>query len=936
MKRNIFAIKKLPIAALVFCVAVLTVGCSDDVKTSQAHLAQAKKHVEQGEISSAMIELKNVLKLESNNQVARKLLGNAYFQQGYYVEAEKELSRAYRLNRADTGAFFLYAKVLLRLDSFDELEPLLAINKNWTADKKSQLLSLKLLMYIMQSKELEARELVASSEFNALSHVELTYAKAQFYWRDNDIEASQSQLTKLLTEMPLHIDGLLLQGELYYLTESFSDSLDFYQKASSIRTIDPQIKVKIAQALIGLKRYDEAENILAKVLTRFPLFHQANYYFSYIKLINKDFDTALIHAEKVLELIPYHHESQYVAAQASFALKMHVNSHRWSSKLITAYPSNASILKLHAANQLMLNQHNSAINTLSKIAEQDLYGKDAALFVEAAKGRTDAILTREALLLRASQLTPQDNHSKWRLANINFAKGNYEQGSEYLLAALKNSPQSYAIKSALASSYLKTDQLKKAQVLVDELKAAGKKKPDAYTLQAMIYIKRNEGDLAMENLRQALAYKPGDANANHNLAQFAILDRNYELAKDHYKRILKANPNNLLALKQMWLLEKRIGNDKLALSWLKQAVTQNPTHVSLNIALAQTYISLNNYREVIAQLGDRAQDFSDVLMVRLLLGQAYYLDHQYQPAALQFSQAVKMAPNNAIVHYWQALNFEKSKALSKALASVSKASLLLPHDRIISTTVARLLLANNDLKNAGPLINRLIKKHPNDVKIRENQARFTFQNKEYSKAVSLYTSLFEDYESNLILVQLSTALTVDNQHQLAIEKLNQWLTKYPKDILVLNILANEYLRLDQPSNASDLFTRIVEITPANSMAQNNLAWLLFKNGETSLAQTHAELAHEAAPQSAVFNDTLGQILLAHGDYAQSRTMLKIANKKMPNNLQTKYSLAQATAKSGDKPSARVLLQQILSVNNDQSAATLVLRQNTQRLLLELE
>jgi tetratricopeptide (TPR) repeat protein len=125
-------------------------------------------------------------------------------------------------------------------------------------------------------------------------------------------------------------------------------------------------------------------------------------------------------------------------------------------------------------------------------------------------------------------------------------------------------------------------------------------------------------------------------------------------------------------------------------------------------------------------------------------------------------------------------------------------------------------------------------------------------------------------------------------------------------------LANEYLNRNQLPEAKAYFTVITELSPRDPLAQNNLAWLLYKEGEIFQAQIHAELAYEAFPDSLMIVDTLGQILLDLGEYEKSKLMLRLANKKMPDNLETKYYLAQAKAQGGDKATPRTLLKQILS------------------------
>jgi len=67
-------------------------ACSE--QSSESHLLAAKSHIEQQDSKSAVIELKNAIKLDPKLAEARFLLGKVYLENREYQGAEKELSRA--------------------------------------------------------------------------------------------------------------------------------------------------------------------------------------------------------------------------------------------------------------------------------------------------------------------------------------------------------------------------------------------------------------------------------------------------------------------------------------------------------------------------------------------------------------------------------------------------------------------------------------------------------------------------------------------------------------------------------------------------------------------------------------------------------------------------------------------------------------------------
>jgi cytochrome c-type biogenesis protein CcmH/NrfG len=74
------------------------VGCDKLRSYSDAeHVQRAKDFQEKGNVTAAIIELRNALQKNPKNPEARWLLGDAYTSQGFGKEAEKELLQAQEL-----------------------------------------------------------------------------------------------------------------------------------------------------------------------------------------------------------------------------------------------------------------------------------------------------------------------------------------------------------------------------------------------------------------------------------------------------------------------------------------------------------------------------------------------------------------------------------------------------------------------------------------------------------------------------------------------------------------------------------------------------------------------------------------------------------------------------------------------------------------------
>ena len=115
--------------------------------------------------------------------------------------------------------------------------------------------------------------------------------------------------------------------------------------------------------------------------------------------------------------------------------------------------------------------------------------------------------------------------------------------------------------------------------------------------------------------------------------------------------------------------------------------------------------------------------------------------------------------------------------------------------------------------------------------------------------------------------------------------------------------------------AIDHFRKVVEASPGNAQALNNLAYLLSEYGkQPDEALKHAQKAVEIAPGQPAYCDTLGWILYRKGLYAPAIQYLERASSN-PENVAWKYHLAMAYAKAGDRKRGRTTLEAALKLDS---------------------
>ncbi len=110
------------------------------------------------------------------------------------------------------------------------------------------------------------------------------------------------------------------------------------------------------------------------------------------------------------------------------------------------------------------------------------------------------------------------------------------------------------------------------------------------------------------------------------------------------------------------------------------------------------------------------------------------------------------------------------------------------------------------------------------------------------------------------------------------------------------------------------YQKVVEASPDDAQALNNLAYLLAEHSkQPDVALKMAQRAVELSPDDPSFLDTLGWILYQKSLYSSAIPYLERAAAK-GNSAQLKYHLAMAYAKAGDAKRGRVALEGALKQN----------------------
>jgi tetratricopeptide (TPR) repeat protein len=155
----------------------------------------------------------------------------------------------------------------------------------------------------------------AGQDFSAISEA---FKQSYFYEKDSNFIEAAAELKKVYDANSYEINIRL--GWLNYEAGSYSESMDYYQKAIDLKpfAVEPRLGFVMPAAAAG--NYSQAEEQYSKILSVDPMNASANYWLGVIFYKREQFDTALKYFEKVANLYPFDYDSVTMYAWTNFKL----------------------------------------------------------------------------------------------------------------------------------------------------------------------------------------------------------------------------------------------------------------------------------------------------------------------------------------------------------------------------------------------------------------------------------------------------------------------------------------------------------------------------------------------------------------------------------------------------------------------------------------
>ena len=876
----------------------------------QEYVDKAEKYLAEGEVRSAVIELKNALQREPMHLDARIMLGNIYLKTGDAASAEKEFRRVAKLHVTQERWLKEMGHALLLQRKYEEVLETVEPDAGEAGSFKAELLIIRGLAYQGLEKLEQAEKAYKESRELDPENSSSLIAMAQLALKRGQREEAMALVSQVLEKEPENIRALMIRGDLARQARRLDQAEDDFTKIIAINPKHLQARLVRATIRLAKGEFDRVPEDLDIVEKQLPNSPAAQYLRALLAFQSKKYDRTAELLQLALRNNPGHIQSQWLYGMTSYAKGDLETAVKYLAGVVAAMPENIQAVKLLAAARMKLKQPKAAIEVLEQALVKHPKDPQLMALLGSAYLHSGEQERGADMLGKAIAIEPDLAILRTELAMSLLAQGETEEAITELKSAVDLGQGVVQADILLVLSHLQKKEYEKALAASKALEKKMPESPIPFNLTGLAYLYKGDTKLASKQFNRALAIDPDFFTAEMNLVRIDFANKDSEAMERRYKSILSRSEKHLGALLGMADLAAKKGESEEVEKWLKKAYQLNPEASQPGIALARYYLNLKKPLKALPLANALSQKFpkdpnvlKSVADVQLAAGEVNSAIRNYE--ILTEQQAT--APGA-----WLLLARAQLRGDEQRNARVSlQQALKLKED----FTQARIILAGLELRSrnydeASRQADWIIKNHPERSAGYEISAAVFQNRKQPEKALELYEKGYKVQPSARLATTLARQYSAAGKPEKAVATLNDWLKAEPENIAVLSMLGMQYQSMKQDAEAISAYQKVHELAPENLLVLNNLAWLYQTKGDKR-ALILSKKAYELAPETPEIVDTYGWILVKFGEQERGLQMLQQAFVSAPTNPEIGYHVAYALHKAGRVEEAQKMLKRNL-------------------------
>ncbi|OUS12965.1 hypothetical protein A9Q89_04485 [Gammaproteobacteria bacterium 53_120_T64] len=891
---------------VLFLLAIGLSACNFFERSPEEYIESAYTYLEQGDFTAAIIELKSALQITPDNVEARKLLADTYLSSGKGVEAEKELRRAIDLGMSRVTGETTLARALLMQAKFQQIIDSPIGPRAAPKHKQAELWSLRGEAYVglnnLQAADTAYHSALALDA--TLPEARIGRARLAVFMR-NDLNTARKVAQEVSVSNPSFMPAWALLGDVHLTEGELEQAEAMYGRA---------IELSYYLTPNSLKRAD-------------------------VRLRNGDIPGAIEDINSLKEIGYVDPALFYIEGRAHFENAAWTDAQRAFEQAIELAPKHWPAKVYLASIHVSQGRRQQALTLAQQLTAQKpdvnyLKGLLAVAYIN----ERDFLQAKKHLEL-AVKNSPGDVYILSLLGQITLQEGKPELALEYLSRAVAIDPDSAELRQ----------QLRVAQLIAGEgvlLNAFGD--DEERFLSALHYFKKGDYQAALA-IAQQLHDETPQAVDPLNLASACLLASGNTLqAKLTLERVLKIEPNNPSAARNLAIIEWRSGNLARAEVILSNLLVVHPQDEAAVLVQAAVKSEQKKTEELVELLQQSLQVNASSYRIRSMLALAYYNAGRID----ELLMLVRNTPSRQLLEQSRLLELQGKAYLLRGELDLAVTTFALWVDQQPTSAHAHFFYADALSRAGKPGLAKqalalAVSANPNYLAARVGEVKMLMQDKLLDQARRAMAKLKQDFgvspavlglEGWLLLavgdfagaeealsqavelqpsmdvsLLLARALWAQAKYQPSLQVLQQSLTQRPGELPVLLQLAEGQMARGLALEAVDTYQVILYQAPDNVLTLNNIAWL---TRESNLEQAiiYAERAHQLAPEASGVADTLAMLLLQQNSASdRAFSLLQKAAKQAPYNAEIQLHFGEILlARVNHKEARKVLKTMVLN------------------------
>ena len=873
-------------------------------------LERAQQYFEEGDFSSAAVELKNALQRNPDNASARFLLGKVFLKSGDPVSAEKELLRAKDLGLVSEELDLMLTYARLDQRRFDEI----------VAELPDELKIESLLqqdLFVARGEallglgQLDEAQAIFDRILREGEHARALVNKARISMILNDPAAARDLLDR--AALVDSDDPLLAMVEAGWLFQSqrFAEARSAFARAASLNPNNLTPHVGMVQSHLALREFEQAEQLV----TSFKSANPNNSLFVLLDAVTQflqgDFQEAKVAADRVLAINDKQPQALLVAGYSAYTLGGYEQARANLQAYLAQRPQDDNVRMLLGATMLKLGYSDQAFGTLglpeSEIPDRTEY---LDLLVGAAFGSGE----QEIGLKYLEQLVakePESARTQERLGIARIGGGDLSGAESAFEKAISLEPSRHTAYDNLFGLYLQQNRLTDALDLGRQLQEQAPERGLGHTLMGLAHLSNSDRESAKTSFERALSLEPETVEAAINLANIYRLEGELDKARGVLDGALSSNSGHLAALLTYSALETSAGNQSRAQQLLLEAAERNPDALQPRQVLGRMYLGADRPEEALALVQPALAVNPDNPGLLEIVGLAKLQTGAAASGLQTIQRLVRVAPDSPRSHENLMEALERNGRIEEALSAADRALELDPTIARARFGRARYLAQLGRFQEANAELKALRRDYPQQAGLLSIEARIALSEKRVEDAVGLFERAFELQPENTKLVELVRVKVAVGKVNEALLLMRKWLEDRPDDQLIRNTLAEVFIGIGQFGEAKEQYRAILAKIPNNPRLLNNMAWVQTALGEEEDAVENARHALRLDPGNHTYVSTLAGALLQAGRGDEALDILEDVAREVPKNPSLQFHYAWALAESGERDEAVDALHALL-------------------------